>query len=81
MESKALVDVLIERGRQKERWLDPRMDDQEWLPILVEEVGETAKAIGEGVTRDGETPRDELVQVAAVAIGWIEDIDRRACGG
>jgi hypothetical protein len=43
----------------------------EWNAILVEEVGEVSKAIQE---REG--LREELVQVAAVALQWIEMIDR-----
>lgn len=51
-------------------------DDPEWLPILVEEVGECARAICD------HDPlahlRDELVQVAAMACAWICAIDREA---
>jgi hypothetical protein len=39
-----------------------------WLDILHEEVMEAFAS---------RTPRDELVQVAAVAVAWIEAIDRR----
>lgn len=42
-----------------------------FLDILLEEVGE---AFSE---HDDEGVRGELVQVAAVAVGWIEAIDRR----
>ncbi len=42
-----------------------------WSHILVEEV---AEAIEE---QDPERLREELVQVAAVAVSWIEAIDRR----
>jgi hypothetical protein len=45
--------------------------------ILVEEVSE---AISAGVDSEAAL-REELVQVAAVAVGWIEAIDRRAKGG
>jgi len=43
-----------------------------WSVILVEEVAEAVDAIG-----DYEALRAELVQVAAVAVAWIEAIDRR----
>ena len=43
-----------------------------WSVILIEEVAEAVEAIGDDVAL-----RDELVQVAAVAVAWIEAIDRR----
>lgn len=43
-----------------------------WAVILVEEVAEAVAAIG-----NDQDLRDELVQVAAVAVAWIEAIDRR----
>lgn len=42
-----------------------------WWHILLEEVYE---ALAE---EDTDALREELVQVAAVAVAWIEDIDRR----
>lgn len=44
------------------------------LAILLEEVGEVAKALNEG--DDLASLQDELVQVAAVAIAWSEGIER-----
>lgn len=49
-----------------------------YADILLEEVSEAIDAAGEGI--DGERNddlRNELVQVAAVAIAWIEALDRR----
>ncbi len=50
------------------------------LPILTEEVGEVAAELNEGDIRYRQLItgglRAELVQVAAVAIGWIVAIDR-----
>lgn len=43
-----------------------------WAAILVEEVSEAVDAIG-----DDAALRAELVQVAAVAVAWVEAIDRR----
>lgn len=43
-----------------------------WADILVEEMAEAVAAPDEAARRE------ELVQVAAVAIAWIEDIDRRS---
>lgn len=44
------------------------------LAILVEEVGEVAKALNEG--DDLASLQAELVQVAAVATAWAESIER-----
>jgi hypothetical protein len=46
-----------------------------WSAILVEEVAEVVEEIG-----NDERLRAELVQVAAVAVAWIEAIDRRGGG-
>lgn len=48
-------------------------DDPEWLPILVEEVGEVARALCEREPR--ERLREELLQVAAVACAWADSTD------
>jgi hypothetical protein len=44
-----------------------------WADILVEEV---AEAIDAAV--NGDDLRDELIQVAAVAVAWVECLDRNA---
>jgi len=62
----ALDEVWVERERQDA--LHPYdVSDEVMLAVLVEEVGEVAKAITEGAGL-----RDEVVQVAAVAIKWLE---------
>lgn len=45
-----------------------------WAHILVEEVSE---AIEQAVLHDTSELRKELIQVAAVAVAWVEAIDRR----
>lgn len=45
-----------------------------WSDVLTEEVAEA------GAEADAAALRAELVQVAAVAVAWIEAIDRRATG-
>jgi NTP pyrophosphatase (non-canonical NTP hydrolase) len=54
---------------------DATWDNNEWLPILMEELGEVAHDL----TYDSDTAiddlRSELVQVAAMAAAWIEAID------
>lgn len=42
-----------------------------WMAILLEEVLEAA------VETDPQRLREELIQVAAVAVKWVEDIDQR----
>ena len=68
-----LEEVMEERKRQDELWGEQNHDDGIWLAILVEEVGEVANDINE---RSKEL-REELIQVAAVAVSWVESIDRR----
>lgn len=55
--------------------LDPQAPDSARLPVLVEEVGEVARAMLEGA--DAGHLRAELLQVAAVALTWVEAIDAR----
>ncbi|MGN6484740.1 MAG: MazG-like family protein [Thermomicrobiales bacterium] len=73
-----LEDVAFERMRQDERWGEQNHEDFVWGAILGEEVGEVSRAMLEDRFGAGGNLRDELVQVAAVAIAWIECIDRRA---
>lgn len=47
-----------------------------WAAILLEEVGEALQETGDRGSLQG--LRAELVQVAAVAVAWIEALDRRA---
>lgn len=48
------------------------MIDDRKLTILTEEVGEVARAILDGKHSE---VRTELIQVAAVAVSWLESID------
>jgi NTP pyrophosphatase (non-canonical NTP hydrolase) len=76
-------DVLAEVGRERSRQeqlkakgkftytcADAEMTDGQRLAVLVEEVGEVARAMN-----DGKGLREELIQVAAVAVAWVEAID------
>ncbi len=62
-----------ERQRQDREWGEQNHDDLYWLGILTEEVGELAKAIIEGDCHGAK----ELVEVAAVAVQWLDAIGRR----
>ena len=76
-----LHDVHNERSRQDEKWGPQQHSWCEWMAILTEEVGEAAQyanAIQLGGCPEPEFPeglRAELVQVAAVAVAAIEQLD------
>ncbi len=75
-------ELIVERARQEDKWGQQDHDDGVWALILGEEFGEACQAaLGEsGKGGDANTAtrtREELIQVAAVAISWIQAIDRR----
>lgn len=78
------AEIQNERQRQDEKWGEQNGHDFEWVSILTEEIGEVAQAANEanfisGKNRGNFTHiREELVQVAAVAVAWIQAIDRRS---
>lgn len=49
-------------------------DDPRWLPILVEEVGEVAQLLTPDHGHNPGRLYAELIQVAAVALGWAEAV-------
>ena len=68
-----LEQITAERRRQDEKWGANRdLPDRTWLTILIEEVGECARASLEHA--DSAALRAEIVQVAAVAVAWLECI-------
>ena len=75
------TDIAAERRRARELH-EPRGTGVEdihfanprWLPILVEEVGEVARVLCEGESK--ERLREELIQVAAMASAWADACDR-----
>ena len=57
--------------------------DGDWLVLLVEEVGEVARDIQEKVWKDDCDRVDleeELTQVAALAVAWLEESKEGRCG-
>jgi len=69
-----LLEVLSERERQDAKWSDHRVLDQRtWITVLVEELGEVARA---NLEKDPANYREELLQLAAVAVAAIESLDR-----
>lgn len=62
--------IANERMRQDAKWgSDRHLDNMLWLTILAEEFGEVARAILEN-----KGLFDELIQVAAVAVCWLEQM-------
>lgn len=80
---KILLEIEAERSRQDAKWGQQNHKPIEWMPILMEEVGEASKAaVDAHWNNNGDAYldllayREELVQVAAVAVAMIESIDR-----
>ncbi|MGC0950895.1 MazG-like family protein [Pantoea agglomerans] len=78
--SKALADVVAEMDRQDAKWgADRDLNPFLWASILGEEIGEFNQAILHDYYggKCAGTSRDEMVQVAAVALQIIEYYDRQ----
>lgn len=81
--------VLAERQRQDKKWGEQNHPPQFWTGILGEEFGELCQAINETVFDNGEEERKkggyenmfrEAIHVAAVAVGFLECLERnRGC--
>lgn len=78
-------DIKDERERQDKKWGEQNHAPIEWCAILGEEVGEVNKAALEDHFSHGKMNlknyREELIQVAAVAIAMIECLDRNTDDG
>jgi NTP pyrophosphatase (non-canonical NTP hydrolase) len=73
-----LGDLIQERWRQdKKHGADRQLSPPSRLAILAEEFGEVAKEVNEFMHGCGNKVRlrEELVQTAASAIAWIEQLD------
>lgn len=63
-----------ERCRQDQKWSNTReLDPKLWMTVMMEEVGEVARAVLED---DKVNLEEELIQVAAVAVAWLEQHHR-----
>lgn len=73
-----LHEVEFERHRQEATWGEQNLPAAEYFMILAEEVGEVAMAINEKKlgTVNASDVREELIQVAAVAVAMVESLDR-----
>jgi NTP pyrophosphatase (non-canonical NTP hydrolase) len=68
-----LKEICGERENQDLKWGEQNHHPERWLSILVEEVGEASKEICE---YNGKKYREEMIQVAAVALSMLECFDR-----
>lgn len=73
---KIISGIIDERLRQDN--IHPDFPGEKRLAILMEEVGEVAKAIQNG---DIENLKEELIQVASVCVRWLEHIIEVECNG
>lgn len=77
-----ILRVLAERNRQDCKWGEQNHPIEKWVPILGEEFGELCEAINETVFDNNsdkggyENVRNEAIHVAAVAVGFLECIER-----
>ena len=79
--NKIFSDIVLERQRQDEKFGSNRNQHPlEWNAILGEEVGEVNTECLEYTFYEKSTDdlRTELIQVAAVAVAWIENLDRNS---
>lgn len=73
--SVVLDEISEERDHQLRKWGEQTHDPAWWYVILGEEFGEAGREIFE---HNDKRLREELIQVAAVAVAWLEDIDGRS---
>jgi NTP pyrophosphatase (non-canonical NTP hydrolase) len=64
-----------ERYRQHVKWGESNHGGYKWMAILMEEVGELSTTL---LDNDPSKAYQELTQVAAVAIAWLECLQRDA---
>lgn len=64
-----------ERQRQIVKWGDDRcLDPFVWVAVLAEEIGEASEAVLKAESQ--KDLEDEIVQIAAVAVAWLEDLSK-----
>ncbi|MEK6879824.1 MAG: hypothetical protein AABY22_09470 [Nanoarchaeota archaeon] len=91
VQTEVLKQIVEERIRQGKKWGVQHHNQPFWLSILIEEVGEVGNLLNENEERmfyfnnindklDYEkyfkNLKEELIQVAAVAVAWLEDLER-----
>ncbi len=81
-QDKIIQAVKAERDRQDTKWGEQNHPPMFWTGILGEEFGELCEAINETVFDNGtdkggyDNMRTEAIQVAAVAVGFLECLER-----
>jgi len=71
-----VYDILIERIKQNNKFGVQKHLDVVWNAILVEEIGEISKAILEETFKNESNLEEELIQVIAVCLAWLESRER-----
>jgi NTP pyrophosphatase (non-canonical NTP hydrolase) len=63
-----------ERKRQDKKWgkIPRELNIHKWMSVLTEEVGEVAESL---LKREDENTKIELVQVAAVCVAFLEELN------
>jgi len=76
---KILREVIDERQRQDDKWGVMNHNGPTWSAVLGEEYGEVCQEVlrMDFGKKDAADLRKELIQVAAVAVAWIECLERR----
>lgn len=76
----AIKEIVTERERQDKKWGIQTHDPIEWFSILGEEYGEVAQEVNRNYfgEKSLDDYRKEMVQVAAVALAALEDMERQA---
>lgn len=72
-------DINLERDRQDNKWGVQKHDPFTWMTVLGEEYGEACQASLQahfGINKSLDNYREELIQVAAVAVAAIECLDK-----
>lgn len=78
------TEILKERAAQDAKWGVQHHTDEKWSVILTEEVGEVAAEV---LKSEPESPiedsplEQELIQVAAVTVAWIQQLRRKRLNG
>ncbi len=82
LQGSVLNRIALERIRQDQKWGEQNHSPAWWMVILMEEVGEAARAVFE-VGEHGKVANhyiEEMTQVAAVAVAALENILRQING-
>lgn len=74
---RVLKDVRAEREKQIKKWGTQDHGPHQWIAILAEETGEVAKEVAEARIGNWDPAkyREELIQVAAVAVAAVQVLD------